>query len=344
MIGAIRGIRLAPEVKLALVGAVLEAKKAKYAVTKACEVLMLDSRRFHRWIAGKDLDNLVAEDLVDEPPVAKVIPNKITEQERQQIIDAATDPDNSHLKHRKLTHHLSRSDKAFVSESTTLRVLQSVQLVCAFISARRPKAQKPEKITTAPNQIWGWDISWLKVNGAFWYLIAIIDLYSRKIVGYTVRSQATSDDVKDVFDKALANEGLLGMDQPMPTSLSDRGSQQKSKSIRRFFSDLGIVQMFARPRTPADNAEIESFFSTVKGERLYRAEYSSPIEMIEDVDVFVPYYNEERLHQGIGFVTPAEKHDGRWVAIVEARRQGMQRAQLQRQQVNRGCSEDSDAA
>ncbi|MGQ0679633.1 MAG: transposase [Actinomycetota bacterium] len=287
--GAIRGNRLAPEVKLELVGAVVDAKRQGFAISRSCELLMLCRRRFHRWVAGKDLDNLKAEDLIDAPPVPKTVANKITRQERQTIIDAATDPNNSHLRHCKLAHTLSRHEICFVSPSTTLRVLRSVQLVSDFVRQPRPTHQKPEKMATEPNQIWGWDLSWIKVAGGFWYLIAIIDLYSRKIVGHAVRPHATSEDVKDVFDKALSNEGLLAEDSPMPKSLSDRGSQMRSKSIRRFFTDLGITQLFARPHTPADNAAIESFFATAKGERLYKLHYDDPIKMINDVDQFVVF-------------------------------------------------------
>jgi transposase InsO family protein len=335
--GAIRGNRLDPEVKLELVGAVVDAKRQGLAITRSCELLMLCRRRFHRWVAGKDLDNLKAEDLEDAPPVPQTVANKITEVERKAIIDAAEDPDHSHLRHRKLAHTLSRREECYVSPSTALRVLRSVNLVCDFVRLPRPKHQKPDKEATEPNQIWGWDLSWIKVAGSFWYLIAIIDLYSRKIVGHAVRPQATSEDVKDVFDKALANEGLLAMDSPMPKSLSDRGTQMRSKSIRRFFVDLGITQLFARPHTPADNAEIESFFATIKGERLYKMSYDDPIKMINDVDGFVVFYNESRLHQGIGFVTPTEKHDGSWVEITEARKEGLKRAHQRRLEVNRGC-------
>lgn len=335
--GAIRGNRLDPEVKLELVGAVVDAKRQGFTISRSCELLMLGRRRFHRWAAGKDLDNLSAEDLADQPPVPRTVANKITEDERQAIIDAAADPDNSHLRHRKLAHTLSRREICFVSPSTTLRVLRSANLVCDYIRLSRPRHQAPVKVATEPNQIWGWDLSWIKVAGSFWYLIAIIDLYSRKVVGHAVRPQATSQEVKDVFDKALASEGLLAMDSPMPQSLSDRGSQMRSKSIRRFFADLGITQLFARPRTPADNAEIESFFATAKGERLYRMVYDDPIKMINDVDSFVIFYNNDRLHQGIEFVTPAEKHDGSWEAILKARRTGMKRAQQHRLEVNRGC-------
>jgi putative transposase len=343
--GAIRGTRLPAEIKLALIGAITEAKEAGFPVVRACEVLMLQPRRFHRWLKGRDPKALTAEDVTDEPPVPKTTPHQITDEERRAIIDAARDEANSDKAHRKLAHHLSRRAAAFVSESTVLRVLRSVALVCRFQGrVGRPKSAKPETVVETPNEIWAWDISYCRVGDSFWYLIAIIDMFSRKIVGHTVRPSATSDDVKDVFDKALANEGLLAMGSKMPVSLSDRGPQMRSKTIRRFFYNLGITQMFSRPRTPADNATIESFFATIKGERLYHGTYSNPIELISDADAFVAYYNEARLHMGIGFVTPAEKHDGRADSIIAARKAGMKRAREQRLQVNRGCSEGSDAA
>ena len=345
MTGALRGTRLPAEIKLALIGAITEAKDAGFPIARACEVLMLEARRFYRWLEGRDPKRLTVDDVTDEPPVPKTTPHQITDDERTAIIDAARDEENSDKAHRKLAHHLSRTATAFVSESTVLRVLRSVALVCRFQGrAGKPKAAKPEVAVEAPNEIWAWDISYCRVGDSFWYLIAVIDIFSRKIVGHAVRPSATSDDVKDVFDKALANEGLLVLDAKMPKSLSDRGPQMRSKTIRRFFYDLGIAQMFARPRTPADNATIESFFATIKGERLYHGTYSNPIELISDADAFVVYYNEDRLHMGIEFVTPAEKHDGRADAIIAARKAGLKHAKEERLKVNRGCSEGSDAA
>ena len=345
MTGALRGSRLPAEIKLALIGAITEAKDAGFPIVRACEVLMLEARRFHRWVGGRDPRSLTAGDVADEPPLPKSTPHQITGEERTAIIAAAGDEANSDKAHRKLAHQLSRTGTAFVSESTVLRVLRSVALVCRFQGrAGKPKAAKPDTVAQTPNEIWAWDISYCRVGDTFWYLVAIIDMFSRKIVGHAVRPSATSEDVRDVFDKALANEGLLATDSKMPVSLSDRGPQMRSKTIRRFFYDLGITQMFARPRTPSDNAWIESFFATIKGERLYHGTYSDPIELISDADSFVVYYNEDRLHMGIDFVTPAEKHDGRAEGIIAARRLGMKRAREQRLQVNRGCSEGSDAA
>ena len=92
-----------------------------------------------------------------------------------------------------------------------------------------------------------------------------------------------------------------------------------------------MAQLFCRPHTPDDNAEMEAFFATLKCERLYRGSYEDdPIQAEADIARFMDYYNRERLHQGIGFVTPQEKHEGRHRQIQEARRRGLQLARLVR--------------
>lgn len=118
-----------------------------------------------------------------------------------------------------------------------------------------------------------------------------------KIVGYAVRPQAASQDVKDVFDKALANKGLLAMDSPMPQSLSDRRSQMRSKSIHRFFADLGITQCSPAPmrrRTMRDR----ELLRYGQSERPYKMNYDDPIEMINDVDPFVAFFQRRPAPPG----------------------------------------------
>jgi putative transposase len=120
-------------------------------------------------------------------------------------------------------------------------------------------------------------------------------------------------------------------------ALSDNGTQMKAKTMREFFRDLGIEQVFSRPHTPEDNAHIEAWFATAKCERLY-AElegWGDPLEAQAVIGEFVRYYNEERLHQGIGFVTPVERHEGRDLALLEARKLGLAEARRNRPVVNR---------
>ncbi len=157
----------------------------------------------------------------------------------------------------------------------------------------------------------------------------VIDGCSRKIVGRYFGPEATSASVQAAREKSLAAEGLLAEEAPpLPAAVSDRGTQMTSRSTQAFFSELGIAQSFSRPRTPT----AESWLATIKCERLYEADTAelAPWEVEEMVDRFIDYYNAERLHQSLGFVTPAERHEGRHTAIIEARRRGMEEARARR--------------
>ncbi len=165
----------------------------------------------------------------------------------------------------------------------------------------------------------------------------MLDGCSRKIVGRQFSPEATSDAVQTAWGKALANEGLLAADGPeLPVAASDRGTQMTSRSTRQFFFDLGVVQSFSRPRTPTENASCESWMATLKCERLYDADTAemTPTEVLSLIDRFIDYYNHDRLHQSLGFVTPAERHDGRHTAILETRRVGLEQAREARAGAN----------
>jgi putative transposase len=153
--------------------------------------------------------------------------------------------------------------------------------------------------------------------------------------------------VQIAWDKALAEESLLAEDAPrLPSAALDRGTQMTSKSTQQFFFDLGIVQSFSRARTPTDNAACEAWIVTIKCELLYDADTAdmTPAEVESLIDRFIDFYNNERLHQAIDYVTPAERHDGRHTAIIEARKRGMQEAkQRRRMEAYGGRSGQADA-
>lgn len=331
--GVIRGERLPAETKFRLVRAVAEASRAGATVAQACRVLKLSRTRLYRWLEGKVMEEVAVADLFDRPPVAKVVGHRITGVEREAILGIAREEVHADLRHRKLAHMLGRLKKVFVSESIVLRVLKKEGLIAPPVPRQKPIRQKPEVKTDGPNQVWRWDISYVLAGTTFWYLIAILDQYSRKIVGWGFFPQATQEEAKRVWDHALLSEGLLDSDkQRMPQAVSDRGSQMKGKSIKAFFRDLGIAQIFCRPHTPDDNAEMESFFATLKCERLYRGSYGEGQALQAEADIakFIEYYNCGRLHQGIGFVTPQERHEGRDKELREERQRGLELARLLR--------------
>jgi putative transposase len=289
-------------------------------------VILLSPRRLRRWAGGRDLGVLEADDLTDRPPVARTHPHALTPIEREQVKAAARELDKAHLRHRKLTHTLSRQARVFCSESSTLRILREDGLVPAYRRTRKPKRTKPEVPAGRPNQSWRFDFTDVPTRAGTWHLLPLLDACSRKIVGWSFESRETADMLERTWGKALASEGLLALPpERLPASVSDRGTQMTARTFKQFLADLGIPQILSRPRTPADNAVSEAFNATIKCEELYRLDTRamSPGQVEAAIAAFITAYNEVRLHQGIGFVTPAERHDGRHEAIIAARLEGM---------------------
>jgi transposase InsO family protein len=270
--------------------------------------------------------------------VARIRPHALRPAERAEVARAALEDDKAHLRHRKLAHTLSREERVFCSESSVLRVLRAEALVPAYRRTPRPKRAKPEVAANRPNQSWRYDFTRVPTRAGTWYLLPLLDACSKKIVGWSFEPRETAAMLERTWGKALASEGLLGLEErELPGAVSDRGTQMRARSFREFLVDLGISQVLGRPRTPADNAASEAFNATIKCERLYLLDTGamSPFEVEAEIAAFIEDYNEVRLHQGIGFVTPAERHDGRHEAILEARRQGMQAARAARIDENR---------
>ena len=378
MTGPIRGRRLPAEVKLHIVRAIEGAKGAGFSLERACEVILLDPRRLRRWVgrargargsgsnpAAKtaqggsqghrfvadpshrskwDPASLTEADLTDLPPVARRCPQRLLESERSEILAAAGEDDLAHLRHRKLTHHLSRENRVYCSESTVLRILRSAGRVPLYVRRSRPVRPRPEIDASAPNRSWSYDLTTFPTRAGDYHLCPVLDACSRKIVGRAFSPEATSATVQLAWGKALAAEGLLAEEGPeMPAAHSDRGTQMTSRSTQAFFYDLGIDQSFSRPRTPTDNASCESWMATLKCERLYEADTAvlAPWAVEAMIDRFIDYYNHERLHQGIGFVTPVDRHEGRHTALITARQEGMRLArEKRRMQAHGGTGED----
>lgn len=308
---------------------------------------MLSPRRLRRWCAGRDPDALTEAQVADLPPVAKVRPHALRPAERAEITKAAREEDKAHLRHRKLAHTLSREDRVFCSESSVLRVLRAEGLVATYRRTPRPKRAKPEVPADEPNQSWRYDFTRVPTLAGIWYLLPLLDACSKKIVGWSFEPRETAAMLERTWGKALASEGLLGLeDAELPDAVSDRGTQMRARSFKEFLHDLGISQVLGRPRTPADNAASEAFNATIKCERLYQLDTAamSPFEVEFEIAAFIEDYNEVRLHQGIGFVTPAERHDGRHVAISQARRRGMEAARVARLRENRQGSGSTPSA
>ncbi|SFO94005.1 Transposase InsO and inactivated derivatives [Oscillibacter sp. PC13] len=156
-----------------------------------------------------------------------------------------------------------------------------------------------------PNQIWVSDITYFKVNPYWVYLCTILDLYSRKIVGYRVSRNASTNLVTTTFQNAYQERGR-------PKSLtfhSDRGKQYTSAALTQLLQKHGMKQSFSATARPHDNAIAEAFFASFKNEEAYRQEYTSEQNFRISVEQYIQFYNEVRPHQTLKYQTPQAFED-----------------------------------
>lgn len=156
-----------------------------------------------------------------------------------------------------------------------------------------------------PNQIWVSDITYARIGSRFMFLCVIIDLFSRKVVGYNISEDINTKLTLTTFESAFINRGK-------PKDLmfhSDQGCQYTSYMFRSFLRENKVKQSFSAPGSPLDNAVAESFFSSIKKEDFRRNFYTSHKEFQEAVDEYINFYNDYRPHQRLKYLTPNQVED-----------------------------------
>jgi len=181
-----------------------------------------------------------------------------------------------------------------------------------------PVYARPELLAGEPNEVWSWDITKLKgpAKWTYFYLYAILDVFSRYVVGWTVQHRESAQIAGALISQAAEQQKIL------PGSLTvhaDRGSSMTSKPVAFLLADLGITKTHSRPYTSTDNPYSEAHFKTLK----YRPEFPGRFSSIEEARSFCRqffhWYNHQHRHSGIGLMTPAAVHFGR-AAELQAKR------------------------
>ncbi len=290
-----------------------EAVLAGARLRKACETLGLSVRTVERWRSGS------SEDQRRGPRTRS--PNKLSNTERRKILETLNSPEHRDLSPNQVVPRLADKGKYIASESTMYRILREEGLQNHREKANAPQRRgPPSHEATGPNQLWSWDITYLKspVRGLFFYLYMVEDVWSRKIVGWEVHEEECME-----LSSALVRRicEILGIDPDGIIFHADNGGPMKGSTMLATLQHLGMVASFSRPGVSNDNPFSESLFRTLK----YRPEYPSrPFDSIEEarawVAAFVEWYNTEHLHSGIRFVTPDDRHHGREAEILARRR------------------------
>lgn len=308
---------------------------AKHSVSMkyCCYKLGLDVKRYQRWVRLYRKSGRYG----GGKPGPKKAPHSLLLEESRDIIKLAKDDKYMDLSHRQLSVVASETSEVEASASSFYRVMKREQLMEKRQRTPKTPQRKPEVKPDGPNQVWSWDLTYIALGPIFVYLFAIIDVFSRKIVGWHLGFNARVESMKKAWDKALVNENLIGVSgsPKLPIALSDHGVQMAKKTAKQFFKDLGIKQLFARYQTPQDNAWIESWFRILKYDWLRYKDYVSFDQIKAIIEQFVIVYNTQRYHGAIGYVTPEQKHTGQAAEILKERAERKRLARQHRLKVNR---------
>lgn len=251
----------------------------------------------------------------------KQLPQALSTEEKDHILEVVNTPQFRDLPPSKIVPLLADEGTYLASESTIYRLLKTEKQLAHREKSKPRKNKKPDSLVAkAPNQVWSWDITYLKtqVRGIYYYLYLHIDIFSRKIVGWQVNEVESAELAAELFMELCKNEKVL------PFSLrlhSDNGAPMKGATMLATLQHLGVVPSFSRPSVSDDNPFSESLFKTMK----YRPGYpENPFESIQTaqewVSKFVTWYNEEHLHSGINLVTPLSQHKGEDEGILVKRK------------------------
>jgi len=297
-----------------------------------CIVLELNYDRYKRWVRLCNKEGHMKKG----KPGPKRAPHALLDNETAKMRELLRNEEHADLSHRQLSVVASEQGIVEASPSSFYREMKKMGIE----SCKKGNShiqEKPEVKPEKPNEAWSWDLTYIRLGPFFVYLFAIIDIYSRKIVGWHLSFNASVNEMKKAWDKALCQEELVRVSKrpEMPLALSDHGIQMAKKSAKQFFKDLGIKQLFARYQTPKDNAWIESWFRTLKYDCLQFKDYITFEQLKQFIAAFVTYYNNGRYHSSLGYVTPAQMHTGDSIIILEKRRHRKAKARKNRFEKNR---------
>jgi len=302
---------IASEAKRRIIDAVNEARRAGARIVAISELLDISSRTLQRWKPELKPDG--------RKGAPRRVPHKLTEAERLRVKETICSTRFADMYPPEIVAVLASEGVYLASESTMYRIMREEKLLSHRRKSKAPvKREKPRLKATAPDQVLSWDITWLKsdVAGIYFYLYMVVDIFSRRIVQWEIHERESSARAAAMLLRLSGKKLLEGV-----VLHSDNGAPMKGLSMLATMRQLGVAPSFSRPRVSTDNPFSESLFRTLK----YRPAYPEFFKTIDEAKdwtrAFVHWYNHEHMHSGISFVTPHERHYGKDIAILNARRE-----------------------
>ncbi|BAU94085.1 Fis family transcriptional regulator (plasmid) [Methylorubrum populi] len=285
-------------------------------VRATLEKLGIPRATFYRWY---DLYQQGGpEALADRPSRPSRVWNRLPAEVREQIIALALD--QPELSPRELAVRFTDERRYFVSEATVYRLLKAHDLITSPAYIVVKAADEFQDKTTAPNQLWQTDFTYLKVVGWGWYYLStVLDDFSRFIVAWKLCATMQASDVTATLEMALRAAGL---DQVQvvhrPRLLTDTGSSYVAGDLADWLGRRGMTHIRGAPRHPQTQGKIERWHQTLKNRILLDHAYL-PGELEARVAAFVEHYNHVRAHESLDNLTPADVYFGRDEAVLRER-------------------------
>ena len=280
-------------------------------VKRTLEKLGIPRATFYRWCDVYQSGG--PEALDDRSPRPDRVWNRIPDDIRERIVQLALDEPT--LSPRELAVRFTDTEKYFVSEASVYRLLKAHDLIAspAFIVMKAADEFKDK--TTAPNQLWQTDFTYLKVIGWGWfYLSTILDDFSRYIIAWKLCTTMKVEDVTATLDLALKASEL---DQAKvihrPRLLSDNGSSYIAADLAKWLDGQNMEHVRGAPYHPMTQGKIERWHQTLKNRILLE---NLPGDLEAQIEAFVVDYNHLRYHESIGNLTPADVYFGRGQTIL----------------------------
>jgi transposase InsO family protein len=304
-----------PEDRQTLVAEIASACAAGARLAPACGLAGIDLRTFQRWRAD---DGQIRADR--RPEAARLRPaHALSEAERARILALANSPRFASTPPARIVPALADEGIYVASEASFHRVLRDHGQMRRRGRARPPRTAGPPSthVATGPGQVWCWDVTFLpaRVQGRWFYLFLILDLFSRKIVGHEVHGTDQAEHAAHLVRRTALAEGIHARAH-RPVLHGDNGPSVKGTTVLAMLHWLGIAPSHSRPRVSDDNAYAEALFRTAK----YRPEFPGAgfadlAEARRWAAGFVHWYNHEHRHGG-----PARRHSLRHPGAAPCRR------------------------
>lgn len=283
---------------------------------QALDMLGIPRTTFYRWYDSYLDGGFDALD--DRSPRPKAVWNRIPQDRRDDLIEFALE--HEALTTRELAVKYTDEKRYFVSESSAYRILKAADLITAPAYVVIKAANEFKDKTIAINEMWQTDFTYFKIIGWGWYYLStILDDYSRYIIAWKLCTNMRAEDVTDTIELALQASGCdQAVVRHKPRLLSDNGSCYISGDLAEWLEDKKMDHVRGAPFHPQTQGKIERWHQTMKN-RVLLENYYLPGDLERQIEAFVDYYNNQRYHESLNNVTPADVYFGRDKAILRER-------------------------